>query len=681
MSSLSIPKIQLGKSGYAQTKINLNHDVSTSTDWGFVQPVMVKKMVKGSTLHLNALRSVVRVSPLVKPTFGSASWKTYHAFVPIADLLPSYEYFLSGKPYYVASQNNNYVPTQMPWIYVADLTKILLGLSNKFVVLVKDGVNYKSIRSYTSAQITGIVSAFITHMNLSNGQESGISATDRVNLADSDITPDSADFVFRDTVTYSNVDYDICVLFRLNRNCRNVRKVLLGCGYQLDPNLTREVCILPLMAYYRVWFNIFAPKRDLAWTGTNAFHLLDYIRENAITNVVTNNTSRQFFKSFMVDVASCFYTDDTDFISAHIPTPSVGRTIDDNGFARGLGSNSPSQLSVSNIVSVTPAGQQPYIASSTAFTSSALRLLDKLTKAVNKDSQIAQRVDTWLMAHGFGKSLTDVDPYAIGSDSVPINIQSVMSTADTEEAGLGDFAGTAVGFKDNSEYPNFSYTAPNPGFWITLGCCVPDTGWFQGLAPDTGVLDFRRYDEYFPEYDALGLEISNKDQVVCDGSVCQLNPTGSAPVPFGFIPRSSRHKVIQNVVNGDLSLRSQRNDALPYTLDRFITPSSIRAEVASGTGESTLYGISWIDQEVPIASTVYRYVGRDQFMGNYDRIFQIYQDTLSRSQTYDYNYFPMPDHFIVHNYFDCTYMAPVLSMKESFDTDSFDSNTMDVAKA
>lgn len=681
MASLSIPKIQIGKSGYSQTKINLNHECSTSTDWGYVQPIMVKKMVKGSTLYMNALRSVIRVSPLVKPTFGSASWKTYHAFVPIAELLPSYEYFLSGKPYYVASQNTNYVPTQMPWIYVSDLTRILLGLSNRYVILYADGLVYKSIRSLSSTIQTNIVNGFVSHMALSNGQESGISANSRNNLLDTDITPDSADFIVKDTVTSGSTNYDILVLFRFNKYTRNVRKVLLGCGYQLDPNLLREVCILPLMAYYRVWFNIFAPKRDLAWTGTNAFHLLDYIRENAVTNVVNNSSARVFFKQFINDLYDCYYTDDTDFISAHIPTPSVGRTITDSGMANGLASNSASQLSLSNMVNPPVSGALPYISQSSSFTSQAIRLLDKLTKSVNKDSQIAQRVDTWLMAHGFGKSLVDVDPYAIGSDSVPINIESVMSTAETEEAGLGDFAGTAVGWKNNSEYPDFSYTASCPGFWVTLGACVPDTGWFQGLSPDSGVLDFRRYDEYFPEFDALGLEISNKDQVVCDGSVSTLVPNGSQPVPFGFIPRSSRHKVIQNIVNGDLSLRSQRNDALPYTLDRYITPTSLVASVTSGSGEDTQYGITYVDQEVPIASTVYRYIGKTEFMGNYNRIFQQYNDQLRASSRRDSIYFPDPDHFIVHNYFDCTYMAPVLSMKESFDTDSFESNTMDVAKA
>lgn len=685
MGSLSIPKIQVGKSGFKQEKIVLNHDCSTSTDWGFVQAVMCHKMIANSTVHLNGLRSVVRVSPLVKPTFGSASWKTYHRFVPIADLMPSYEFMVSGEPYYVSSQSANYIPTAMPWLYVMDLTRILLGLKNWFSVYVKLSTagSYHNLLTDTASLRTSILSAFVANTVLSNSQESGISSNYHIATPANSVVPDSADFVMFDQVTVSNTAYDIMVCFRLNRKCRNIRKVLVGLGYQLDPNLKREVCMLPLFAYYRCWFDLFATKRDLGWTATAAFYLLDLFREKGITNIVLDSTARPRFKNWLEDIANCFYTDDPDFISAHIPTPSVGRAGIFGGVSNGLGSNSASSLSESNMVVPPQSSAIPYISSSTSFTSQAIKLLDRLTKAVNKDSQIAHRIDTWLAAHGFGKSLTDIDPYAIGSDSVPINIESVMSTADTDKAGLGDFAGTAVGYKDFNQYPDFHYTAKTPGYWITLGCCVPDSGWFQGLAPDSGVLDVKRFDEYFPEFDSLGFEISNKDQVVCNGAVSTLVKAGSDPVSFGFIPRYSRHKVTQNVVNGDLSLRSTRVDCLPYTLDRFISPTDIKVESTESSG-SVLYTVTKYENTVPIASEVYRYIGKYAWLGNYDRIFQMYSERNSWSDSVDsendWNSNPDPDHFIVHNYFDMSYMAPMLSLKDSFDTDSFD-NSIDVTKA
>lgn len=683
MSSLSIPKIQVGKSGYKQEKIALNHDCSTSTDWGFVQAVMCHKMIANSTVHLNGLRSVVRVSPLVKPTFGSASWKTYHRFVPIADLMPSYEYMLKGEPYYVSNQSANYIPTAMPWLYVMDLTRILLGLKNWFSIYIKQTTvgSYHSLLTENSTVRTAVLNAFIPHTVLSNGQESGISSSYHIATPANSVVPDSADFVMFDQVTASNITYDIMVCFRLNRKCRNIRKVLVGLGFQLDPNLKREVCVLPIFAYFRSWFELFAPKRDTGWTATTAFYLLDYFREKGITNIVNDNTVRPRFKNWIEELSLCFYTDDPDFVSSHIPNPAVG------GYSlNGLKYNDPQSLTMIDRV-YAPTGTQAFmnggLSTTIPLTAVAVRMLDRLTKFANKDSQIAHRIDTWLAAHGFGKSLTDIDPYNIGSDSVPINIESVMSTADTDRAGLGDFAGTAVGYKDFNQYPDFHYTAKSPGYWITLGCCVPDSGWFQGLAPDSGVLDVRRFDEYFPEFDSLGFEISTKDQVVCNGAVSSLVVAGTDPVSFGFTPRYSRHKVIQNVVNGDLSLRSTRVDCLPYTLDRYISPTDMNVE-SSGEGANVTYTVTKYDNTVPIASEVYRYIGKYAWLGNYDRIFQMYSERNSWSDAVDsendWNSNPTPDHFIVHNYFDMSYMAPMLSLKDSFDTDSFD-NSIDVTKA
>lgn len=682
MATLSVPKVTIGKSGYKLADISLNHDCSTSSDWGFCQPVMVKKMIANSTLHLNALRSIVRVSPLVKPTFGSAAWKTYHYFVKIAELYPPYEYFLSGKPYFVASQSSNYIPTQMPWVYVSDLTRMLLGLSCNFCIFYEaSSGQYKAITPLTQTVRDGIVSAFIAHTVLSNGQESGITATSHYLYNGGSVNMSNADFVIEDTVTVSSTSYHIQVCFSLTPRCKNIRKVLLGCGYQLDPNLKREVCILPLMAYYRAWFELFAPKRDLAWSATNAFNILDYCRENAVTNITANNYVRAHFKTFLQELGRCFYTCDPDFISSHIPTPSVGGTNLNNipyGVA-GAGAGIATETKV-----YAPTNALPTIngvSSSSPLTSVMVRLLDRLTKMVNKDSQIAQRLDLWLSAHGFGRSLVDKDPYRIGADSVGIDIQSVMSTADTENAGLGDYAGTAFGAKPNDKYPDFHYTTDAPGYWITIGTIVPDAGWYQGLAPDSGILDFRRYDEYFGEWDAVGFEVSNKDQVVCDGSVSTLVQAGSDPVPFGYIPRYSRHKVTQNICNGDVSLRSLRNDALPYTLDRFITPKEIEVEHLSGEGANEIFSVVKRENDIPIADPVYRYIGLWNFIGNFDRIFQLYdQEDNVDSLVYEQG-FGEPDHFIIHNYFDMTYMAPMLSMKDSYDTDSFEASTMDVTKA
>lgn len=48
---------------------------------------------------------------------------------------------------------------------------------------------------------------------------------------------------------------------------RNFRKILLGLGYQLLL-ADQQVSILPLFAYYKTWFDLFAIQRDITWKDT-----------------------------------------------------------------------------------------------------------------------------------------------------------------------------------------------------------------------------------------------------------------------------------------------------------------------------------------------------------------------------------------------------------------------------
>lgn len=571
MGTSVLPKTNVGRSSHGKTKIPYRKDITTSTDWGFVQPLFVKKMQAGSAMHVNALRSFVRVQPLSKPTFGSASWRTYHRFVPYEELFPTYPYMLKAEPYYTANGNSNYIPTQMPWIYVSDLSRILLGYQSAFSIYYQDGNVYKSIGSLSETNRNAYIAAIVSQNVLSNSQESGLEATYHVYDKDLLVTPDAADYIQYGTVSVSSANHNVMVCYRLSRRAKNIYKVLVGCGFQLDANNLHEWCIAPLMAYYRAYFDLFHPVREIGWSATTAFFILDYIREKGTTNIVVDNQLRVAFKNFIGQLSDCYYTDDTDFISAHIATPSVGG----NGFTN-VYYNKNASLELDNRVYAT-SGNQPFIntvSSTNPVSQVMLNLLDKLTKMVNKDSNIAHRVDEWMAAHGFGKSLLDTDPYEIGSESVPIEITDIISTAETEQGSLGEFAGTAVGRKDPSQYKKYHYSTDVVGFWITLACCVPESGWFQGLSPDSGCLDVRRYDEYWSELDAQGFDISTKDQVVGSNFVAN-GFTAAAPASFGFIPRYSRFKVSQNIVNGNCSLRSTRTAFLPYTLDRYITPGDV----------------------------------------------------------------------------------------------------------
>ena len=333
MSTSVLPKTNVGRSSHGKTKQPYRKDITTSTDWGFVQPLFVKKMIAGSSMHVNALRSFVRVQPLSKPTFGEASWRTYHRFVPYEDLFPTYPFMLKGEPYYTANGNSNYIPTQMPWIYISDLSRILLGFQSAFTIYYMDGATYKSVGSLAETTRNQYISAVVDANKLSNGQESGLESTYHVFDDNLFVTPEGADYIQYGTLSVSGTNHSVMVCYRLSKRAKNVYKILVGCGFQLNANNLKEWCIAPLMAYYRAYFELFHPVRDMGWTSTTAFFILDYIREKGTTNIVVDNQLRIAFKNFLGNLSSCYYTDDADFISSHIATPSVGRSSIVGGLA------------------------------------------------------------------------------------------------------------------------------------------------------------------------------------------------------------------------------------------------------------------------------------------------------------------------------------------------------------
>ena len=108
--------------------------------------------------------------------------------------------------------------------------------------------------------------------------------------------------------------------------------------------------------------------------------------------------------------------------------------------------------------------------------------------------------------------------------------------------------------------------------------------------------------------------------------------------------------------------RATRSEFLPYSLDRVFTEDEIQQ-----------FGSNAEVRIVP-ATTItpneyLRYIGKDEELGNYDRIF--------------YDIFGVTDNFIVHmvNTFD--YYAPMKPISESFETfdKEVDDNVKSVEKA
>ncbi|QRV61872.1 major capsid protein [Microvirus sp.] len=127
---VSIGRINIGRKE-KRAFFPLNHDVETTSDFGFCQPTLVRQFIKGSKINLQT-KTFVRLAALPCPTFGRIECKQHTAFVPITDVFEAFEYLQSNKA--VSSALRSYIPTSTDYsnnIFLLDtLFHIMYGISS-----------------------------------------------------------------------------------------------------------------------------------------------------------------------------------------------------------------------------------------------------------------------------------------------------------------------------------------------------------------------------------------------------------------------------------------------------------------------------------------------------------------------------------------------------------------------
>ena len=66
---------------------------------------------------------------------------------------------------------------------------------------------------------------------------------------------------------------------------KRIRKVLQGCGYQINFSSGQSVSILPLLAQYKAYFDIFGLQLYQGWETTKCSKLISYIEQNFIQSI------------------------------------------------------------------------------------------------------------------------------------------------------------------------------------------------------------------------------------------------------------------------------------------------------------------------------------------------------------------------------------------------------------
>lgn len=748
MNNNAVKAISMAGSQRKREFFNLSCDNTSSFGFGEVQPTYVHPMLADSKMVMDS-ESLIRLAPMNVPTFGRLSLKTYSQFVPMVDIFPCINELLAKTRFTYG--NSTYVPTRVPCAPLGWLSMMCLaGADIQIWVRTSQGTGsgqwllptvskwnsdyeaafksvfgttyYKSVHNFSSSWISNLTAPAVPAKILAGDRVIGISGiylTDFVPIAGTNVNRlfldandtaprveiSTCDVVINHTVTYNNNTYTFGIACNLSGFGKRIRKFLIGSGYQISLNSTRSVSLLPLFASYKAYFDLFNLPQWSNYEDTYLKKLVsNLITANLSTDICYSSTNWNAFTLFMGDVGSCWYTAPQEFISAH--QQNVKNSPDSFGVSSFLsvGQNTSLNSPTSPNVTTHNVGETDTFKDPDARINNTVHgqldseLLKRLYKWCNRNSVIGKRVADLLRAQGFQDYVDTCKSNYIGSFDIPIRINDVVSQADTFTSGtdgklLGEYGGRGIGYNETKK--PLVYETKELGFWVTLAVVVPDSGYGQAIDPS--ILVNVKEDFYNPEFDGLGMELSPKllvcaqeDYTVPSG---ELSTQGSLDDSFGFVPRYSRHKVINNKLNGDISLRSMRSYYPPYTLDKLIYLNEIEAgsgAVSSGVGFVRNYNVNnFGPAQLPIAGNVWRYPTRYGWLGNLHRIFADVGVNDKNPTYFNYGIFaevsnPSNDNFITQTVFNVRYYAPMLKIEDSYETNEEGNEgnaTMTVSKA
>lgn len=685
----NLGKIKIGQSA-SSYKHDVGCDIHSTLNFKFVQPTYMLPMDGGNKINLR-LRQLVRLAPLPVPSFARMRVENRGYFIPAVDVMPAFEAMRSHVQ--VNTSVSQYIPTTVTTVSPKFLLLYLLCNHSIMACFTQHSgeinatawtVTRYTVAASGSNSINACWSAFVDSLNKPSLYGFSNFHTNKV-IADNKLSIDGADFVYIDrTLSNGTSGLPDTFAFKLTPKGKALFSIFSGLGYNLDWYNDNEVSALPLLAFYKGYFDLFAPKRVLTWSDTAAYALINYMYENGKTEYsLTKNASvsgaTNFTNDFLEALGECFVTQQDDFISVHRSTPFGGTDVTDvegrltvphyiNTNVDGSTFDDPDTFSQGGSATSNQQGQEVNIDTSYPLTYARLKVLERLSKFVSKNSVIGRKVEAYIKAHYDSTVLSSFfkDSKFVFQFNSDCSINDVMSTAQTATSdgvgeNLGAYAGKGIGFGDDK----VNFEAPSFGFFIIFTNVAPKTGFYQG--DDPTLYGVNRWTLPNTEFDGIGMELTPLSCVhasngVCDKTVNKVLTSQS----FGYVPRYSGFKVHKDVVAGDMALRSSQASYAPYHLERILQPCILRTN-SDGT-------LSEVTEALPKASTSWRYPTRYNWLGDFNRLF--YNDPFLQeidlshpTSVMDGSAASVPaDNFLIQCALDCDLYSSLKPLSQSFDT-------------
>lgn len=503
-----------------KTKMSLDSQHITSSDFMQLQPVYYRHMIPGENLNVN-VTAISRLAPLAVPTYGRANLNLRAFYVPYRTINPTFNEFIADTIY--SNYSNSSIPTGVPVLKTSVLRQAIFQVPKYLTAL---------------------------------GQ----------------VAPPVYD-VFHNNTYYSYTPA-----------ARRKIKILESLGYKVIWNNKGvfDYNALGLLAFARVymdWYSLGQYLNQNQYLAINKLFSYNDPSQNLILSASELNSILDIFDyvSFDQDYFTSQWDNPVSPVSGLTsPIPS----IQDNTITSSTVSMIGNDDGVPIIKSIDNSTNPPTISANVAnLSENTLHLLHAINNYV-KGHQMsgARAIDRLLVDYGVQLRSERLNRSTyLGSYVQPIQIGDVTSTANTstdpQVSNLGDYAGRGFSSGQNS----FNYEAEEFGMFVICSSIMPAIGYTQGF--DRNNLHVDKFDFFNGRFDNCGVQGVAKGELFISGSDAFAADATDYTKIMGFLPRYAEYKVGRDFLTGDFAFDSANVGRASWHLFRRFHNSSFNNDI------------------------------------------------------------------------------------------------------
>lgn len=498
-SFLDKVKIKVAKN--ESTKLDLSCDHISTANFMQFNVAYTKEMVPGEKIDIN-METFTRLAPMPVPTFGRARINNRAFFVPFRTIFPAWNDFITDSPHVMGSELGTGIVSHVPLIS-----------NNAFIVFFCDYGSTSLVTELTNTPGFSPATSRFDFNTYNSGEEQG------------------------NRNRYYN----------FTPRGRQLMKIFESLGYKVIWNRSSDFShplysALPLLAIGKVYLDWYYNSQ---YYGTESSTNLEKYFKN------DSSLSPTITESYLISLSTVIrrVNYDSDYFVSAWDNPSAPNTGTYSSFTM-----PDVTTSINNdAVYTSDSNGTPITTAGVSLSQYAIDALKGLTDYMKRHQLVGARaLDRYLARFGITLSAEKLNrSIYIGTKNEDIKFGDVMSTADTDGANLGNYAGKGIGYSQGK----FEFSTDEYGMIVIVSTIQPKAGYYQGI--NRNVMHAYKTDFWTPEFDNLGTQAIAKSELFVPTRIDNFTGTNSLNSGvFGWTPRYAEYKIGRDQITGDFRYNS-----------------------------------------------------------------------------------------------------------------------------